>query len=147
PGVLEALSEADVVLLGPSNPIVSIGTILAVPGVQDAVRTTTARVVGVSPIIGGSAVRGVADELLEGLGVEVSASAVARRYGARTGGGVLDGWLVDTRDAGECHPVEEAGIRCRAVPLLMRDAVSTRTLAADTLQLAADLAPGTDPAR
>ncbi len=73
PGVLEALSGADLVLLPPSNPVVSVGTILGVPGVRDALRTTTAPVVGLSPIVGGSHVRGMAEQLLASIGVEVSA--------------------------------------------------------------------------
>src|SRR4051794_24799774 len=79
----------------PSNPVVSIGTILAVPGVRDALRSTPARVVGVSPIVGGAPVRGMADACLAAIGVETTAAAVARHYGRRSGGGVLDAWLVD----------------------------------------------------
>ena len=78
PGVLEAIAQADVVLLPPSNPVVSIGTILAVPGIRDAIAATTAPVVGVSPIIGGAPVRGMADACLTAIGVETSATAVGR---------------------------------------------------------------------
>lgn len=136
PGVLEALRRADVVVFPPSNPIVSIGTILAVPGVTDAVRETSAPVVGVSPIVGGSAVRGMADQLLTGLGIEVSASAVGRHYGARRDGGMLDGWLVDSGDRSEVPSVQQAGIVCEAVPLMMRDSTTTAALARDTLAVA-----------
>ena len=87
---------ADVVLLPPSNPVVSIGTILAVPGIEAALRESAAPVVGVSPIVGGAPVRGMADKVLAAIGVEASAAAVARHYGPD----LLDGWLVDDRDAG-----------------------------------------------
>lgn len=140
-GVLDAIADADVVVLPPSNPIVSVDTILGVPGVRDAVSATPATVVGVSPIIGGAAVRGMADQLLTGLGVGVSASAVARHYRSRTAGGVLDGWLVDTGDEDQCAPVRAAGIASRAVPLFMRDPATTRELARETLALAHQLAP------
>ena len=78
PGVLEAIAGADVVLLAPSNPVVSIGTILGIPGIRDAVATTAAPVVGVAGIIGGAVVRGMADACLAAIGVETDAAAVAR---------------------------------------------------------------------
>lgn len=137
PGVLEALTETDLVLVPPSNPVVSVGTILGVPGVRDALATTTAPVVGVSGIIGGDHVRGMARQLLEAIGVEVSAAGVAEHYGARSRGGVLDGWLVDTSDADAVARVEAAGIRCRAVPLWMEDADTTAEMVAAALALAA----------
>ena len=83
PGVIDALRDADVVVLPPSNPVVSIGVILAVPGIADALRTTSAPVVGLSPIIGDAPVRGMADACLTAIGVETTAAAVARHYGAR----------------------------------------------------------------
>ncbi|HEY0119875.1 MAG TPA: 2-phospho-L-lactate transferase, partial [Cellulomonas sp.] len=92
PGVLESLAEADVVVLPPSNPVVSVGTILAIPGIREAVRDTAAPVVGISPVIGGAPVRGMADACLAAIGVETSAGAVARHYGRRVAGGVLDAW-------------------------------------------------------
>ncbi|MEZ5117165.1 MAG: 2-phospho-L-lactate transferase [Candidatus Nanopelagicales bacterium] len=144
PGVLEAITEADVLLLPPSNPVVSIGTILAVPGVRDAVRATAAPVVGVSPIVGGAPVRGMADACLAAIGVETTAAAVGGHYGARRGepgGGVLDGWLVDTSDADSVHDVEAMGIRCRAVPLLMSDPGATAAMAAAALDVASQVAP------
>jgi len=140
PGVVEAILGADRVILPPSNPIVSVGAILSVPQVAEAVRTTAAPVVGVSPIIGGAAVRGMADQLLTGLGIEISASGVARHHGARTSGGVLDGWLVDSADAAELDSIQAAGITARAVPLYMTDATTTAQLARDTLDLADSLA-------
>lgn len=137
PGVLEAIRDADLVVLPPSNPVVSVGTILAVPGIREALRTTTARVVGVSPIIGGSAVRGMADHCLRVIGVETSAAAVGLHYGARGSGGVLDAWLVDETDAAGVAELEAAGIRSAAVPLWMRDVSSTAAIARDVLAISA----------
>ena len=136
PDVLDAIAHCDVLLLPPSNPVVSIGPVLGIPGITDAIRATPAPVVGVAPIIGGAAVRGMADPLLRAVGVEVSAAAVAARYGSRSDGGVLDGWLVDTVDAQQAPRVEAVGIRCRAVPLLMRDLPATAAIAAAALDLA-----------
>ncbi len=110
------------------------------PADRDRRTHDAAPVVGVSPIIGGAAVRGMADQLLTGLGIEISAGGVARHHGARRSGGVLDGWLVDTADAGELGAIEAAGISARAVPLYMTDAATTAQLARDTLDLADSLA-------
>jgi LPPG:FO 2-phospho-L-lactate transferase len=136
PGVLEAIHGADVVIIPPSNPVVSVGTILAVPGIADALRETTAPVVGVSPIIGGSPVRGMADRLLPVIDVDVSAAAVARHYGARSAGGLLDGWLVDEADAGDVEELQRLGMTVRSVPLYMLSPELTRALAVATLDLA-----------
>ncbi len=136
PGVLEAITGADVVLLAPSNPVVSIGTILGIPGIRDAVRETRARVVGVSPIIGGAVVRGMADACLTAIGVETSASAVAAHYGSRASGGLLDAWLIGDEDAALAPQVEAAGIRGVVVPLWMRDEPTSATLAGAALAAA-----------
>ena len=143
PGVLEAIRDADVVLLPPSNPVVSIGMILRVPGVRDAVQSTAAPVVGVSPIVGGAPVRGMADACLTAIGVETSAVAVARHYGARVapdgsaGDGLLDGWLVhDETDAAAVEELTPLGIATRAVPLLMTDVAATAAIAGEALALA-----------
>ena len=156
PGVLAAIADADVVLLPPSNPVVSIGTILAVPGIRSAVHETAAPVVGVSPIIGGAAVRGMADACLAAIGVETSAQAVGVHYGGRgrtaepatapaptghgtaprpgdgTADGLLDGWLVDTADAGATVP----GATVAATPLLMTDLKATVAIVRAALELA-----------
>ncbi|WP_369132659.1 2-phospho-L-lactate transferase [Modestobacter sp. I12A-02662] len=131
PGVLEELAAADAVLLAPSNPVVSIGTVLGVPGIRDAVRAAGSRVVGVSPIVGGAAVRGMADRCLPVVGVEVSAEGVGRHYGARSAGGLLDAWLVHTGDAADVP-----GVDVRAVPLLMTDPEATTALARAALDAA-----------
>ncbi|GAA1746196.1 2-phospho-L-lactate transferase [Aeromicrobium alkaliterrae] len=136
PGVLQAIADADVIVLPPSNPIVSVGPILDVPGIRDALRSSDAPVVGVSPVIGGGAVRGMADQLLAGLGIENSAAAVGLRHG------VLDGWLLDTADAHHVAQLEAGGVTARAVPLWMSDDATTRQLAVDTLALAAELCRG-----
>jgi LPPG:FO 2-phospho-L-lactate transferase len=135
PGVLEAIAAADVILLPPSNPVVSIGTVLAVPGIRQAVASAAAPVVGLSPIVGGAPVRGMADKVLAAVGVDTTAEAVARHYGAD----LLDGWLVDTSDADAVAGVEEAGIRCRAVPLMMTDVPATAAMARTALELAAEV--------
>ncbi len=132
PGVLEAIAAADVILLPPSNPVVSIGTILAVPGIREAVVAAAAPVVGLSPIIGGAPVRGMADKVLAAVGVEAAADAVALHYGAD----LLDGWLVDTADQTSVAVVEAAGITCRAIPLLMTDTATTGVMAREALALA-----------
>lgn len=138
PGVLEAIGEADLVVLPPSNPVVSVGTILGVPGIRDAVRATPAPVVGLSPIVGPSHVHGMAAQMLTSIGVEVSAGAVGTHYGARSAGGVLDGWLVDERDAEQLTGLERAGIRAAAVPLMMSSHDATAAMAAAAVSLVAD---------
>jgi LPPG:FO 2-phospho-L-lactate transferase len=136
PQVLGSIATADLVVLPPSNPVVSVGTILAVPGIRDALRAGPAPVVGVSPIIGGAALRGMADACLTAIGVETDAAAVARLYGAQaTDGGILDGWLVDDADADAVPGLEASGIRTRAVPLLMTDVPTTAKMAAEVLDL------------
>jgi LPPG:FO 2-phospho-L-lactate transferase len=136
PGVLEAIAAADVIILAPSNPVVSIGTVLGIPGVRAALAAASAPVVGVSPIIAGAVVRGMADACLDAIGVETSAAAVAKHYGSRASGGVLDAWLIDESDAAAIDEIEVAGIRSRAVPLWMRDVPTSARLAADALALA-----------
>lgn len=134
PGVLDAIRGADVVLLPPSNPVVSIGIVLSVPGVRDALRGTTAPVVGVSPLVGGRPVRGHADVCLDAIGVPVTSAGVAGLYTD-----LLDGWLVDPGDvaAGTAAP---GGVRwttrAHDGPLLMRDVGSAADIAAAALGLA-----------
>lgn len=128
PGVAEAIAAADAVLVAPSNPVVSIGPILAVPGVRSAIRDTGAPVVGVSPIIGGKVVRGMADVCLTAIGVETSATAVAGHYGARADGGLLDAWLVAEEDEAAAAAVAGLGIRPLVRPLWMTDAERSAAL-------------------
>ena len=128
PGVLDAIRSADVVLLPPSNPVVSIGIILGVPGVRDALRGTNAPVVGISPLISGRPIRGHADACLSAIGVDSTAQAVAGLYED-----FLDGWLVDPADA-----TTRARARVEAFdgPLLMTDVEATARIAAHALCLA-----------
>ena len=135
PGVIDAITDADLVVLPPSNPVVSVGTILGVPRVREAIVATTAPVVGLSPIIGGEHVRGMAEQLLTSIGVEVSAAGVGLHYGARSAGGVLDGWLVDSQDAGDLDRLHRAGLAAAAVPLLMTDDAATAAMAAAAIDL------------
>ena len=137
PGVLEAIADADFVLFPPSNPVVSIGPILAVPGIRAAVSAKT--VVGVSGIIGGAPVRGMADACLTAIGVETSAAAVAAHYGPE----LINGWLVDEQDKATVDMAADdpslAGIAVRALPLYMRDIPSSAAIAQAAIDLAEEL--------
>jgi len=139
PGVLEAIETADIVLLPPSNPVVSIGTILQVPGIREALSATAAPVVGLSPIVGGAPVRGMADACLTALGIETTATAVAAHYGSRASGGILDGWLVDTTDANSVNSINALGIMATSVPLMMTDVDATAAMANAAIALAESL--------
>ena len=139
PGVLEAIGEADLVVLPPSNPVVSVGTILGVPGIRDAVRSTPAPVVGLSPIVGASHVHGMAAQML----------TEHRRRGQRRRGRrplrrpqraaacSTAGWST-SRDAGQLDRLEQAGIRAAAVPLMMSDHDATAAMAAAAVSLVTD---------
>ncbi|MFD6268538.1 2-phospho-L-lactate transferase [Nocardia asteroides] len=131
PDVTEIIASADAVLLAPSNPVVSIGAILAVPGIRGAMRTTEAKIVGLSPMIDGKPLRGMADECLSAIGVESTAEAVGRHYGARSATGILDGWLVHSTDTADVP-----GVEVRSVPLLMTDPEATAEMARAALELA-----------
>jgi LPPG:FO 2-phospho-L-lactate transferase len=131
PGVLEALHGAETVLVCPSNPVVSIGPIVAVPGVKEALAASAAPVVAVSPIVGGAPVKGPADKLLRAIGAEVSARGVARLYRDW-----VHGFVLDVRDADQCRDVEALGLRARAVDTLMRDAEAAAGVARAALALA-----------
>ena len=130
PGVLDSIRQADVVVLPPSNPVVSIGIILTVPGVREALRGTEAPVVGVCPLVGGAPVRGHADACLQAIGVPVTPAGVAGLYED-----FLDGWLVDEADAGAVI----RGPQVRARPLLMTDVDSAAAMGGAALRLALDL--------
>ena len=114
PGVLDAILSAEVVIVCPSNPIVSIGTILAVDGVRDALRRTSARVVGVSPIVAGLPIKGPADKILRGLGVEVSAFGVAKFYSD-----FLDTFVLDAADVSLKERIEKLGLEVKVTNTLM----------------------------
>jgi LPPG:FO 2-phospho-L-lactate transferase len=131
PDARAAIAEADVVLVAPSNPVVSIGTIVSVPGVAQVLAATPAPIVGVSPIVGGRPVRGMADACLSAIGVETSAEGVGRHYGGRGEGGLLDGWLVHSGDTATVP-----GATVREVPLLMTDHDATADMARAAFDLA-----------
>ncbi len=128
---LSAIECADIVFLAPSNPVVSIGAILAVPGIRGALRSTAAPVVGYSPIVGGKPLRGMADECLRVIGVDSTSEAVGRHYGARSGTGLLDAWLVADGDAASVD-----GVTVRAIPLLMTDPAATAAMVRAGLDVA-----------
>ena len=125
PGVTDAISGADLVLLAPSNPVVSIGPVLAVPGIRQAITATRAPVVGFAGIIGGAPVLGMAHRLLPAIGVEVDAASVGLHYGARSSGGVLDAWVIDDTDAGLLPRLADGGLTAVSTDLMMRDPAAT----------------------
>jgi LPPG:FO 2-phospho-L-lactate transferase len=129
--VVEAIAEADVVLLAPSNPVVSIGAILAVPGIRAALRSTPASIVGYSPIVAGKPLRGMADTCLSVIGLDSTSQAVGAHYGARSGTGILDCWLVHE---GEHAQVDRVTVR--SAPLLMTDPAATAEMVRTGLDLA-----------
>lgn len=128
PGVLEAIAEAETVIVCPSNPVISIGPILAVPGVREALIARRDRVVGISPIIAGAPVRGPADRLMDPLGIEVSCVGVARAYAD-----FCSTLVIDSRDAPRAADVEAAGVRAVVADTLMTDSRIAAALARETL--------------
>jgi LPPG:FO 2-phospho-L-lactate transferase len=128
PGVIEALTAAETILICPSNPVISIGPILAVPGIRELLRSRRDRVVGVSPIIGGRPVKGPADRLMGPLGIEVSCVGVAEAYRD-----VCATLVIDTADADAVPRIEALGVRAVVADTLMRDERITAALARDTL--------------
>jgi LPPG:FO 2-phospho-L-lactate transferase len=131
PGVLASIAEADAVLVAPSNPIASIDPILAVPGIRDAIRARRDRVAGVSPIVGGAPLRGMADRLLPVAGVEVSAAGVADHYRD-----LLGGWVIDRVDAAQADRVRGRGVRVAVVDTVMSDDDVAASVARRVLDLA-----------
>jgi LPPG:FO 2-phospho-L-lactate transferase len=131
PGLLDTINSARAILISPSNPLVSVGTILALAGVRDALRTTQAQIVGVSPIVGGATIKGPADRMMRGLGMEVSAVGVARAYAD-----FLDVLVIDQQDADLKERVEAEGVRCVVADTIMRDLDVKRALAQLTLEQA-----------
>ncbi|HEX5040873.1 MAG TPA: 2-phospho-L-lactate transferase CofD family protein, partial [Candidatus Limnocylindria bacterium] len=124
PQVLDAIAAADLVVIGPSNPIVSIGPTLELPGVRDALRSTDALRVAVSPIVGGRALKGPADRMLASMGHEVSAPGVARLYA-----GLVDRFVLDEVDAGLAAVVGAIGLEAAVLPTVMATDDERRSLA------------------
>ncbi len=131
PGVCEALATADAILICPSNPVISIGTILAVPGVRQAITASPAPVVAVSPIIQGATLKGPADKMLRGLGFEVSAYGVAQYYD-----GLLDGLVIDTLDAALQPRLTQLGLHVEVTNTIMHTLADKQALAQTMLALA-----------
>ncbi len=131
PGLLEAIASAEVILIAPSNPVVSIGPILALPGVREALRASPAPVVAVSPIVGGTAVKGPAVPLMQAMGHEVSALGVAQAYAD-----LLDGIVIDQVDASLAPAISALGLRVTSIDSIMRGPAEKARLAAAALELA-----------
>jgi len=133
-GVLAAIDGADAIVFCPSNPIVSVGPILALPGMREALASSFAPKVAVSPIVGGRALKGPADRMLASLGHEVSATGVARIYE-----GLVDGMVVDRIDERERAGIEAIGMRVLVTGSVMRDAEDRARLASETLEFGAKM--------
>jgi LPPG:FO 2-phospho-L-lactate transferase len=131
PGVLDAIKDAEAILIAPSNPIVSIGSILAVPGIHDVLHEASGMVVAVSPLVGGAPIKGPADKLMSGLQMEVSAVGVARHYRD-----FLDVMVIDQQDAHLLPVIEDLGIPACATDTIMRDAAAKKALARTVLEAA-----------
>jgi len=129
PGVIDSILKAKTVIVCPSNPIVSIGTILSLKGIRDALKETRAKVAAVSPIVGCSPVKGPADKLMKGLGLEVSAFAVAKLYQE-----FLDGFVIDQVDSVEKERIEGLGLHVVVTDSIMRSLEDKIRLARVTLQ-------------
>jgi LPPG:FO 2-phospho-L-lactate transferase len=129
PGVLDALADADVVVIAPSNPLVSIGPVLSVPGVRDAVVAARKRTVAISPIVSGAALKGPADRMLRELGHEVSVAGVARLYAD-----LAEVLVIDEADAALASSVEATGLRCEVAPTIMSSPEASALLATVALE-------------
>ena len=132
PGVLDSIAEADVVVVCPSNPVVSIGPILAIPGVHDAVAARRTVAVGISGIVGGAPVSGMADKLMPAAGIEITAAGVAQHYRD-----LLCAWLLDDVDRDLVARVESLGIRCGSTDTIMLDDDRAEAVARAALALLA----------
>lgn len=130
PGVIEAIARARGILIPPSNPIVSVGTILAIPGIREAIEKAGAPVVAVSPIIAGKTVKGPADKLMHGLGYEVSAYGVARCYD-----GLLDGMIIDQQDHDQVPRLQQLGLLVEATNTLLDNDQRRQKVAAMMLDM------------
>jgi len=131
PGVLDALREAEAILIAPSNPIVSIGSILSVPGIHNVLHEAKGMVVAVSPIVGGAPIKGPADKLMRGLGLDVSAVGVARHYRD-----FLDVMVIDEQDKNLVTSIEDLGIPTVVTDTIMRDSATKKALAQTVLRAA-----------
>lgn len=135
PGALSAIASADAVVICPSNPIVSIGPILAVPGFREALLRTGAPRIAISPIVGGKTLKGPADRMLKTLGHDVSATGVAALYA-----GLIDGFVIDEQDRSQAAQIEAEGVRVLVTQTIMGDAADRRRLAEEILTFGRSLA-------
>jgi LPPG:FO 2-phospho-L-lactate transferase len=131
PGVIDAIKAADAILIAPSNPIVSIGSILAVPGIHDALHEASGMIVAISPIVGGAPIKGPADKLMRGMDIDVSAVGVARHYRD-----FLDVMIIDKQDTHLAEAIEDLGIPTVVTNTIMSDLHAKTTLAIDALKAA-----------
>ena len=131
PGVLDAIKEAEAILIAPSNPIVSIGSILAIPGIHDALHEARGMVVAISPIVGGAPIKGPADKLMLGLKMEVSPVGVARYYRD-----FLDVMVIDQHDKHLISAIEDLGIPAVATNTIMSDSTAKKALAQKVIEVA-----------
>jgi len=131
PGILDAIKDAEAILIAPSNPIVSIGSILAIPGIHDALHEASGMVVAISPIVGGAPIKGPADKLMLGLRMEVSPVGVARYYRD-----FLDVMVIDKQDEHLLGEIEDLGIPAVATNTIMHDGAAKKALAQKVLEVA-----------
>jgi LPPG:FO 2-phospho-L-lactate transferase len=131
PGILQAIARAELILLAPSNPFVSIGPILALPGVRRALRRSKAPIIGVSPLIGGRTVKGPADRMMRGLGFEATPRGLVEIYR-----GLLDGLLLDQQDEEHRAALTRSGIAIECLPILMNTVARSRRVARAALAMA-----------
>ncbi len=124
PGVCDAIRSAQLVILPPSNPIVSIGPIMGLPGVRESLQETPAPIIGISPLVAGKPIKGPADRMLSGLGIEASAAGVAGMYTD-----FLDSFVIDTQDAGQQARLEAQGLTVQVTDTIMTDMDKSVTLA------------------
>jgi LPPG:FO 2-phospho-L-lactate transferase len=130
PGVLQAISEADRIVICPSNPLISIGPILAVPGVREALRARKIDVIAVCPIVGGKSLKGPSDKMLEQLGYRASAEGVAKLYADFTGT-----FVIDPLDKSQAHAIRKLGMKVVVLPTMMKTRAQKRKLASAILSL------------
>ncbi len=135
PGVIPAIENADVIVLCPSNPILSIGPILAIPGIRDSISKTSAKIVGVSPIVGGRAIKGPLDRIMENLGLEVSPFGVAQLYK-----GLMKGYVIDQIDRSTLPKITSLGMKVLTTNTLMDSMEAKTKLARETINFAETLA-------
>lgn len=130
PGVIDSIEKARAIIICPSNPIISIGPILQVKGVREALKATQAEIIAISPLVGGVPLKGPADRLMKGLGLEVSSAQVARLYSD-----FIDTMVIDVEDAHENQAIRDMGLKTLVVDTVMSDKKKSAILASSILEL------------